>query len=163
MTKIGVISDTHHYLHPKIFEFFIDCDELWHAGDMGSIEVADKLSAFKPLKAVYGNIDAQDVRQTYPEFNSFEVEDIKVLMTHIGGYPGKYNPTARKKIETLKPGIFVAGHSHILKVIYDKKHELLYINPGAAGKQGLHKKITMIRFHIDGKDIKNLEIFEADR
>lgn len=163
MKKIGVLSDTHGYLHPKIFEFFKNCDELWHAGDIGSLDLAEELGEFKPLHAVFGNIDMYDVRLKYPEFNEFECEDVKVLMTHIGGYPGKYYPAARKMIEKVKPKLFIAGHSHILKVMYDKKYDLLHVNPGAAGRQGLHQKITFVRFVVDGKDIKDLEIFETGK
>ena len=163
MKRIGLISDTHTYIHPRLFESFKECDEIWHAGDIGNIETADKLAAFKPLRAVYGNIDSHQVRIVYPEFQIFMCEDVKVLMTHIGGYPGRYQPAARNLIEKEKPGLFISGHSHILKVMYDKKYQLLHINPGAAGKSGLHKVITFVRFTIDGKQIKDLEIVEFKR
>lgn len=163
MKRIGLISDTHTYIHPRLFESFKECDEIWHAGDIGNIETADKLAAFKPLRAVYGNIDSHQVRIVYPEFQIFKCEDVKVLMTHIGGYPGRYQPAARNLIEKEKPGLFISGHSHILKVMYDKKYQLLHINPGAAGKSGLHKVITFVRFTIDGKQIKDLEIVEFKR
>ena len=163
MKKIGLISDTHTYIHPKLFESFKDCDEIWHAGDIGNIETAGKLAAFKPLRAVYGNIDSHEVRIEYPEFQIFKCENLKVLMTHIGGYPGRYQPAVRNLIAKEKPELFISGHSHILKVMYDNKHRLLHINPGAAGKSGLHKVITFVRFTIDGKQIKDLEIVEFER
>ncbi len=149
MTKIGLLSDTHGYLNPKCYEFFKDCDEIWHAGDIGNIQVADALYKFKPLKAVFGNIDGQDVRAVYKEYLVFRVEQVKVLMMHIGGYPGHYSKTARELISREKPDLFVAGHSHILKVMYDQKMGCLHINPGAAGKYGIHRSVTMIRFVID--------------
>jgi len=160
MTRIGLLSDTHGWLHPGIYEFFKDSDEIWHCGDIGNIEIADELSEYKILKAVYGNIDGWDVRVKFPPYLSFQCEEVSVLMTHVGGYPGRYDAEARKKILFEKPGLFVCGHSHILKVIYDKKNELLHINPGAAGKFGLQQVITFIRFVIDGKDIRDLEICE---
>lgn len=163
MVKIGLLSDTHGYIHPRVSDFFSECDELWHAGDIGNQETADFLAKIKPLRAVYGNIDGNTLRQSFKEVELFQSEKAKVLMIHIGGYPGKYNPKARKLIEEYKPDIFISGHSHILKVIYDKKYRLLHLNPGAAGKSGMHKLITMIRFVIDGKDIRDLEIFEAKR
>jgi len=163
MKRIGLLSDTHGYLHPKIFEFFSECDEIWHAGDIGNIETADKLAEFRTLLAVHGNIDGSDVRIVHPRVRIFLKEDIKVVMMHIGGYPGRYEPEARELIKSEKPLVFISGHSHILKVIYDKKHQLLHINPGAAGKSGMHRVITLVRFSIDGKDIRDLEIFEAQR
>ena len=163
MKKIGLLSDTHGHVDEKIIEFFRDCDEIWHAGDIGIIETADKISKKKPLLAVYGNIDGQDVRITYPKIQSFTCEKVRVLMTHIGGYPGKYRKEMKELIKELKPNLFISGHSHILKVIFDKRNELLHINPGAAGKSGLHKYQTAIRFVIDGKEIKDLEVFEKNR
>ena len=163
MLRIGLLSDTHSSVHPRIFDFFAGCDEIWHAGDIGNVETADKLAEFKPLKAVYGNIDGAELRNMFPRNQVFTCEGVKVLMTHIGGYPGKYEKEARLMIETEKPGIFVSGHSHILKVMYDKKHELLHINPGAAGNSGFHHVITCVRFVIDGKDIRSLEVFEKER
>jgi putative phosphoesterase len=163
MKKIGLLSDTHGSLPEKVFDFFAECDEIWHAGDAGNIELLEKLAAFKPLKAVYGNIDDHKVRASYPEHNIFMCEDVKVCMIHIGGYPGRYSPTARKIVEEERPGLFISGHSHILKAMPDKKYQLLHLNPGAAGKQGLHRKITMMRFEIEGKEIRNLEIFDKDR
>jgi len=163
MKQIGLLSDTHGYLHPKVFEFFKNCDEVWHAGDAGNIEILDQLQDFRTLRAVYGNIDGQDVRISHPEYQLFDCEDIRVLMIHIGGYPKKYTSGAKQLIDMHRPGLFITGHSHILKVLYDSKYELLHINPGAAGKQGLHKKITFVRFTIDRKEIKDLEIFETGR
>jgi len=163
MKRIGLISDTHGYLHPGIAEFFSNVDEIWHCGDIGTLETAEKLEKMKKFRAVYGNIDGQDIRRQYPEWLSFSCEDVKVLMTHIGGYPGRYDARALQRILEDKPRLFLCGHSHILKVIYDKKHELLHINPGAAGKFGSHHLITFVRFVIDGDNIRNLEISENPR
>ncbi len=161
MTKIGLLSDTHGWLNPKVFDFFKDCDEIWHAGDIGDISIADDLSAFKKLRAVYGNIDDFDVRREYPKFQIFTVEDVKVVMTHIGGYPQHYEIGIKDLLIKEKPDIFVSGHSHILKVMRDEKLNLLHLNPGAAGKIGFHKSLTMLRFDIERKNILNLELFEA--
>ncbi len=163
MTKIGLLSDTHNYLNPRIIEFFKNCDEIWHAGDIGNISIADELAKLKPLKAVYGNIDGQDVRMVYSKELRFICEDVDVWITHIGGYPGKYNSEIKNRIITNPPKLFICGHSHILKVIYDKKLKLLHINPGAAGKYGLHNVITAIRFVIDRERIKDLEIIELEK
>jgi hypothetical protein len=163
MTRIGLLSDTHGSLPGKTFDFFRDCDEIWHAGDAGSIELLDELNAFRPLRAVYGNIDDHKVRSAHPEDQLFMCEMIKVYMTHIGGYPGRYEPRAKKIILKERPAIFISGHSHILKVMPDRKLHLLHINPGAAGNMGLHKKITMLRFEIEGEEILNLEILEKSR
>lgn len=163
MTRIGLISDTHNFIHPKIFNFFENCDEIWHAGDIGNIDIADEIKKFKPLRAVYGNMDGFDIRPEYPLNQIFRCEDVKVFMTHIGGYPNKYYKDARDIIKKEKPDLFISGHSHILKVIYDKKYNLLHINPGAAGRSGFHKKITFVRFTIHKKEIKDLEIMEMDR
>jgi len=163
MLRIGLLSDTHSYLHPKIFEFFHDCDEIWHAGDIGNMEIAEQLSSFKTLRAVFGNIDGHDIRMVYPKEMNFYAEKVKVLMTHIGGYPGRYEKSALQLIIKEKPALFLTGHSHILKVMYDKKHRLLFINPGAAGKYGFHKSITMARFVIEGDLIKDLEILDIPR
>jgi len=163
MKKIGLLSDTHGYIDEKILDFFKECDEVWHAGDIGNIETADIISAKKKLRAVYGNIDGQDVRIVYPKIQSFKCEEVSVLMIHIGGYPGKYQPEVRDMICNLKPKLFISGHSHILKVMYDEKNEVLHINPGAAGKSGLHKHRTVVRFIIDKTEIKDLEVFEKPR
>jgi putative phosphoesterase len=163
MQRIGLLSDTHGSVQPRVMDFFSNCHEIWHAGDIGNMETADKLAAVTTLKAVYGNIDGADLRLRFPKYQVFMCEQVKVMMTHIGGYPGKYEKEARLRIEAEKPGIFICGHSHILKVMYDKKHELLHINPGAAGNSGFHHVITCIRFVIDGKDIRELEVFEKQR
>jgi putative phosphoesterase len=163
MIRIGVLSDTHGYLHPGLFEFFRKCDEIWHAGDIGNMETVNRLKKFKPVRAVYGNIDGQELRNEYKEHLLIETEEIKTLLIHIGGYPGRYESRALDLIRKHRPGLFICGHSHILKVIYDKKNELLHINPGAAGKFGSHQKITLIRFALDGKDIRDMEIFESEK
>ena len=161
--KIGLLSDTHSYLHPKVFEFFAECDEIWHCGDIGNIEILIQLQSFKPLRAVYGNIDGKDVRSQYNENELFSIDQTKVLMTHIGGYPSKYNPNALRLIKEHQPAIFVCGHSHILRVMYDKTHQLLYINPGAAGLEGFHKLITFLRFDLLNNTPGNMEVFESER
>lgn len=163
MKKIGLLSDTHGWLNPKVFDFFKDCDEIWHVGDIGSADVANALSTFKPLRAVYGNIDGQEIRQMFPKVQIFSVEDVKVIMTHIGGYPNRYEAGIKDLIIQEKPDIFISGHSHILKVMNDHNLHLLHINPGAAGNSGFHKVITMIRFQIDGKNISNMEVYEKSR
>ena len=163
MKQIGLLSDTHNFLHPELFKFFKNCDEIWHAGDFGNINIANELSNFKPVRAVYGNIDGKDIRIVYPREQIFFCENIKVFMTHIGGYPGKYYKKAKEIIIKEKPALFICGHSHILKVMHDKKYNLLHINPGAAGKFGLHNVITAIRFSIDGKNITNLEVLELKK
>lgn len=163
MKKIGLLSDTHGWLNPDIFEFFKDCDEIWHAGDIGNIEKAEELERFKPLRAVFGNIDDANVRMDYPMIQTFQVEDAKVVMTHIGGYPNHYEIFAREVIEKEKPDMFVSGHSHILKIVYDDRYSLLHVNPGAAGRNGFHRKITMVRFEIDGRQFRKMEVYEKDR
>ena len=163
MKKIGLLSDTHGWLNPAVFEFFKDCDEIWHVGDIGSTDVADSLSAFKPLRAVYGNIDDYRIRRMFNWINIFTIENVKVMMTHIGGYPNHYEPGIKELIIKEKPNIFISGHSHILKVMNDKELNLLHINPGAAGNSGFHKVITMVRFQIDGSEIKNMELYEKQR
>lgn len=163
MTRIGLLSDTHAFLHPAVFKSFKDCDEIWHVGDIGNLETARKLEKFKPFKAVFGNIDGQGLRQSYAETLIFNCEEVKVVMKHIGGYPGRYAKGVRELIEKEKPQLFISGHSHILKIIYDEKFELLHINPGAAGKSGMHKVITLVRFVISGNQIKDLEIVELNK
>ena len=160
MTRIGLISDTHGYLDDAVFKHFENCDEIWHAGDFGNIELADKLAAFKPLKGVYGNIDGQDIRQVYPEHLRFMCEKVDVWMTHIGGYPGRYAPQVKPEIYTKPPMLFIDGHSHILKVMFDKKINCLHINPGAAGNSGWHRVKTLIRFCITDEKIHNLAAIE---
>jgi hypothetical protein len=163
MTKIGLISDTHGYLDDAVFKHFEDRDEIWHAGDFGTLELAEQLAAFKPLRGVYGNIDGPDIRQTYPEHLRFTCEKVDVWMTHIGGYPGKYHPAIKRQIYTKPPQLFITGHSHILKVIFDKAIHCLHINPGAAGKQGWHKVRTLVKFCISEEKIHTLEIVEMKR
>ncbi len=158
--RIGLISDTHGYLDDAVFRYFEACDEIWHAGDFGTLELADQLAAFKPLRGVYGNIDGQDVRIVHPEHQFFTCEEVKIWMTHIGGYPGKYPAKVKETLLNYQPDLFICGHSHILKVIYDKNLHFLHLNPGAAGKQGWHKVRTLLRFDIFDKKIHNLEAIE---
>ncbi len=163
MKRIGIISDTHGTLSKRILNFLEEVDEIWHAGDIGNAETADQLSALKPLQAVYGNIDGHALRTMFPENLRFKCEDVEVFMTHIGGYPGRYEARIRKELFSNPPQIFISGHSHILKVIHDKKINCLHINPGAAGNKGFHKVCTAIRFVIDGKQIRDMEVFELER
>jgi putative phosphoesterase len=163
MRRIGLISDTHNCFDAALRDFLKDVDEIWHAGDIGSIELADEIAAFKPLRAVYGNIDGGATRYAYSDFLHFKVEDVSVLITHIGGYPGRYDASARTLIDTHKPDIFVCGHSHILKVMRDPKRNMLVINPGAAGVQGFHVLRTALRFRIENGKISDMEVFELDR
>ena len=163
MTRIGILSDTHGFWDDRYLKHFEKCDEIWHAGDIGSWEVAEKLAAFRPLRAVRGNIDGGDVRQTYPEMNRFTIEGTDVLIKHIGGYPGKYDLSIRPKLFVRPPKLFVCGHSHILKIQYDKTLNMLYINPGAAGIQGFHVVRTAVRFKIEDARIHSMEVFELDR
>ena len=161
MKRIGILSDTHSYIDDPIIDFFSDCDEIWHAGDIGDRLVTDTLAKIKPLRAVYGNIDTQELRREYPENQLFELEGVKVFITHIGGYPGRY--TSRVKNILLKENVdlYVCGHSHILKVIHDPLFDLLHINPGAAGITGIHTIRTAIRFTIGGKEkISELQVVE---
>ncbi len=161
--RIGLLSDTHGSLPEKASEFFAGCDEIWHAGDFGNEDVAARLRQMAPLRGVYGNIDGMEIRTQFPETAIFSVEGLRVVMIHIGGYPGRYTPKARTAIRGEHPGLFISGHSHILKVMFDKKNNLLHINPGAAGKSGFHRKITMVRFTVNNGRMKDLEIFEKDR
>lgn len=163
MTRIGLLADTHHYLDEKIFGYFADCDELWHAGDFGTIAIAERLRVFRPLKGVYGNIDGYDVRSEYPEKLRWTCEDVSVYMVHIGGYPGRYAPGIKEDLLRERPKLFISGHSHILKIIPDKSLGLLHINPGAAGVQGWHKVRTLVKFTIDGPEIKDCQIGEWPR
>jgi putative phosphoesterase len=163
MTRIGIISDTHGHIHPKLYDFFATVDEIWHAGDIGNIKTADFLSKFKPLRAVYGNIDGQDVRSSYPLIQLFKKEEVKILMTHIGGTAGQYTAEVKKLIQKECPQIFVCGHSHILKIMYDKKYQMLYMNPGSTGNYGMHKVKTLLRFTIDKTEIKDLEVIEIGK
>jgi uncharacterized protein len=160
LKRIALVSDTHGYLDPKLFKYFDTCDEIWHAGDIGDIKVADTLAQTKTLRAVYGNIDGNEIRSAYPKVQFFKCEDVFVLITHIGGYPGKYANDVRTLISEKKPNIFICGHSHILKVMFDKKHNLLHMNPGACGNHGFHKVKTLLRFTIEKDKIKDLEVIE---
>ncbi|MEO6916318.1 MAG: metallophosphoesterase family protein [Chitinophagaceae bacterium] len=160
MKRIGLISDTHGFLDEKIFGHLESCDEIWHAGDLGAGDILDKLAAFRPVKAVFGNIDDQPTRLLLPETLLWNCEDVKVMMTHIGGYPGRYAAGIRKELLEKKPALFICGHSHILKIIYDPALQCLHMNPGAAGKQGWHRMRTIVRFSIEGKDIKDCQVIE---
>ncbi|WDF68144.1 metallophosphoesterase family protein [Sphingobacterium oryzagri] len=160
MKKIGLLSDTHGYLDDAVFKHFDACDEVWHAGDFGSIAIVDTLAAFKPFKGVWGNIDDKDIRLACPEHQRFLCESVDVWMTHIGGYPGRYAPQVKTEMAVNPPKLFISGHSHILKVQFDPKLNLLHLNPGAAGKQGWHKVRTLMRFQIQDDRIENLEVIE---
>jgi len=160
MLKIALLSDTHNHIDTALAKYLSPCDQIWHAGDVGTIAICDALKKIKPLVAVYGNIDGQDIRKDYPKVQRFTCEGLDVLMTHIGGYPGKYNPEVRNLIAEKPPKLFICGHSHILKVIYDKKYNLLHMNPGAAGNYGAHKVKTLLRFSISAGNIKDLELVE---
>ncbi len=160
MTKILLLSDSHSYIDDRILEYAQHADEIWHGGDFGSMEVIEQLEKIKPLKGVYGNIDNAKIRSEFPEVNRFSCENVEVLMIHIGGYPGKYTPLTQKEISEKAPNLFISGHSHILKAMFDQKNNLLHLNPGACGKQGWHKMRTMMRFVIDDTEIKDLEIIE---
>ena len=163
MTKILLLSDTHSYIDENILKYIKQADEVWHAGDIGDLKVTDTIKALKPLRAVYGNIDSTEARAEYPEHNRFMCEKVDVWITHIGGYPPRYNNRVRDGLKANPPDIFISGHSHILKVMPDKKLNLLHINPGAIGTHGFHKVRTMVRFEIDGKKIMNLEVIEFKR
>jgi uncharacterized protein len=163
MKQIGLISDTHNYLDNAVYKHFEKCDEIWHSGDFGSADLANKLKAFKPLKGVYGNIDGSDIRNEFPEMLCWNCEDVRILMIHIGGYPPKYNSKSKILLSQYKPQLFISGHSHILKVLYDDKLKCLHINPGAAGKQGWQKVRTLIRFIIEGNNIRNCEVIELGK
>jgi putative phosphoesterase len=163
MMEIGILADTHGFLDPSFFSYFNDCDELWHAGDFG-IGVAEVLAPFKPLKGVYGNIDGPDVRRIFTKDLQFTCEGINVFMTHIGGYPAHYDKRVNLLLQSLKPQIFIAGHSHIIKIMRDKKlNNLLHINPGAAGKIGFHLMRTAVRLKIDGNRIYDVEVIELGK
>lgn len=160
MKKIGLLSDTHSFWDDKYEKYFGECDEIWHAGDIGSMEVADRLAAIAPLRAVYGNIDTYDMRRRFGEILRFKCEDVDVLMKHIGGYPGRYDPSVRGILMACPPKLFISGHSHLLRVLYDKTIGCLHVNPGAAGQSGFHKVRTLVRFAIDGSEIKDMEVIE---
>lgn len=160
MTKVLLLSDSHSYMDERILEYASQADEVWHGGDFGSMDVIEQLEKIKPLKGVYGNIDNAKIRSEFPEVNRFSCENVEVLMIHIGGYPGKYTPLAKQEISEKAPKLFISGHSHILKAMFDEKNNLLHLNPGACGKQGWHKMRTMMRFVIDDTEIKDLEVIE---
>lgn len=161
MTKIGLLADTHHFLDPSVFEYFKDCHEIWHAGDFGSMDVLAQLNTTqKTIRGVYGNIDGREIRHTFPEQLVFMCEGVKVLMRHIGGYPPKYNVQTKIALMEHRPQLFICGHSHILKIMYDDRLSCLHMNPGAAGKQGWHKLRTIIRFGIHENEIKDCEVIE---
>jgi len=160
LRNILLLSDSHSYIDERILEYAENTDEIWHCGDFGNINVVEELEKIKPLKGVYGNIDDAKIRAEFPEVNRFFCEEVEVLMIHIGGYPNKYTPLARKEISEKPPQLFISGHSHILKAMYDNQFKLLHLNPGACGKSGWHKVRTMMRFKIDKTEIKDLEIIE---
>ena len=160
MKKILLLSDTHGFMENDILKYVNAVDEVWHAGDIGSFKVVDAIEKIKPLRAVYGNIDDKSIRSVFPLDNIFFIEKVKVWITHIGGYPNRYNYRVKEKLNQNPPNLFISGHSHILKIQFDKKLNLLHMNPGAVGKYGIHKVRTMLRFEIEGKNIKNLEVIE---
>ena len=163
MKKILLLSDTHGHVDDHIIKYVKESDEVWHAGDIGTTQVTDTISNLKPLRAVFGNIDNHELRLSFPDELLFECEDMNIYMTHIGGRPGRYSKGISEKIKSLKPKIFICGHSHILKIQFDKVNQLLFINPGAIGKHGFHKVRTMVRFVIDKSDIKNMQVIEVKR
>ncbi len=163
MTRIGLISDTHGYLDPKVVEYFADVDEIWHSGDFGNADLMKNLSAFKPMRGVWGNIDGKEIREEFPEIASFTVDGVSTLMIHIGGYPGRYAPKAKEALRLYKPKLFISGHSHILKVIYDPKFQCLHMNPGAAGKEGWHQVRTLLRFCLHEGQIQQCEVIELGK
>ena len=163
MKKIALISDTHSYYGEDVAKYLKECDEIWHAGDIGDAATLDKYRNLKPVRAVYGNIDGIDIRIDTPEYQFFTIEDLKVLMIHIGGYPGRYTPRARELITQYNPDIFISGHSHILKIMPDKKYDLLHMNSGACGKKGFHKIRTLILFDLDNGKIENVRVVELAR
>ena len=161
--KILLLSDSHSYIDDRILEYAKSADEIWHCGDFGNLEVIEKLEKIKPLRGVYGNIDGTEIRKIFPEVLRFKCEEVEVLMIHIGGYPDKYTPLAKKEISDKAPKLFISGHSHILKAMYDQKNSLLHLNPGAMGKVGWHQMRTMMRFEINGDQIENLEVIELGK
>ena len=163
MTRILLLSDTHGFIDDQILKYVKWADEVWHAGDIGKTEVSDTIKRLKPLRAVYGNIDDKDIRAEFPLNDQFTVEHINVFMTHIGGYPGRYSARVKEMLTENTPDLYICGHSHILKVMRDKKLNLLHMNPGAAGKHGLHQVRTMLRFTIDKKELKDLEVIELGK
>ena len=160
MKRIGLLSDTHSYWDERYEKYFADVDEIWHAGDIGSTELAERFQAFKPFRAVCGNCDGGDLRRMFPELLRFKCEDADIMIKHIGGYPGNYDRSIIGRMYTCPPDLFISGHSHILKILYDKTLRCLHINPGAAGLQGWQKVRTLVRFTVDGKEFKDLEVIE---
>lgn len=163
MKRIGILSDTHGYWDDRYYKYFEECDEIWHAGDIGSVEVADKFQSFRPFRAVYGNIDSRDIRIMFPETLRFDCEGVDVMMKHIGGYPGRYDTSVREILRQDPPSLFISGHSHILKVMYDDKLHLLHINPGAAGLYGQQAVRTLIRVDLHDGGCSNLEVIELNK
>lgn len=163
MTRIGLMSDTHGYLDPRVLEAFADCDEVWHAGDLGTAEVADQVEAVKPFKAVWGNIDGPELRHRYPEELRWECEGVKVWMLHITGHPGRWSKGLPARLKSDPPGILIGGHSHILKIVRDPKLGLLFLNPGACGNHGFHEMRTVLRFELEAGKPKNMQIVELGR
>lgn len=163
MKRIGILSDTHGYWDDRYYKYFEECDEIWHAGDIGSVEVADKFQSFRPFRAVYGNIDSRDIRIVFPETLRFDCEGVDVMMKHIGGYPGRYDTSVREILRQDPPSLFISGHSHILKVMYDDKLHLLHINPGAAGLYGQQAVRTLIRVDLHNGGCSNLEVIELNK
>ena len=162
MTRIGLLSDTHGFWDERFADYFAEVDEIWHVGDIGTVELADRLAALHPIKAVHGNIDGSDLRLMFPEKLRFKCEEVDILMKHIGGYPGHYDRSIAGTLKVAPPTLFISGHSHILKVQFDPQLHLLHINPGAAGVQGWQHVRTLVRFNIDGKEIKDLEVVELN-
>ena len=163
MKKIVLLSDSHHSLDERIFSYFEECDEIWHAGDIGKLEVTDKLKTFAIIRAVYGNIDGYEIRNEFQETTYFKCEELKVMMTHIGGYPGRYEKGIKEILKDKRPSLFISGHSHILKVIHDKELDIIHMNPGAIGNYGIHKVKTILAFSVDGKEIQDLRVIEFPR
>ena len=163
MKRIGLLSDTHGYWDERYEDHFKDCDEVWHAGDIGSIEVAEKFEDFRPFRAVYGNVDNNELRVRFPEINRFNIEGVDVMIKHIGGYPGRYDTSIKRALYMQPPKLFISGHSHILKVQYDANLDLLHINPGAAGISGFHQVRTLVRFLLSEGNIEDLEVIELGK
>ncbi|MDZ7605220.1 MAG: metallophosphoesterase family protein [Cyclobacteriaceae bacterium] len=164
MVRIGLLSDTHSWLDEKIFEYFSEADEIWHAGDIGDVSLAERLESFKPLRAVYGNIDGGELRARYPADQIFTLAGVSVWMTHIGGYPPNYNAQVKKRLNSIDPELFICGHSHILKIMPDTRRPgMLYINPGAAGIYGFHIEKTIVRFDLDAGSIRNMEVIKLGK
>lgn len=158
MRRIGILSDTHGYWDEKFLYYFEECDEIWHAGDFGTTEIAERLAAFRPLRGVYGNCDGSDIRRMYPQILRFRCEGVDVLMKHIGGYPGKYDRSIVRQLYSSPPRLFISGHSHILKIMSDKSLDLLHVNPGAAGQYGWQKERTIVRLTIDGDSFSDCDV-----